>query len=159
MTKDAAIRAGLVAALGRVEKVGQVHDRERYATDAGTFKALYTWENADTGKREIRGWFVAYRSEVEIKRAGRTAVLIDWEVVGYVGFVDEDASEHTAVALARAVKAAIEADGTLGGACNRLAEAPDGGPVGVRVVRVEPVSFAGALAHRARLSLTTLHFA
>lgn len=158
MTAESAIRADIVAALTGVPTIGVVHDRERYVADAGKFKDLYTWANPVSGHREVRGWFVAYRSEASYWRVGRELVLIDWEVVGYVGFSDADETEHAAVALARAVKAAIEADATLGGACNRLA-APDDGPSGVRIVRVEPVSFAGVLAHRARLTFTTQHFA
>lgn len=160
MTELAATRTALAARIAAVPGVGAVHDRERYADQTRRLTDLYTVDPATPGAaRLLRGWFVAFRARRTSARRGRALVERDWEVIGFVGFDDAAGSEHLAGDLAEAVIAAIAADRTLGGTAARLLGPLEDGDGTPALVELAPVSFAGVVAHRIRIVLTTEHFA
>lgn len=156
-TTIAAIRAAIAAAIAAVPQIGVVHNRERYLAEPRKLAALYQW-TAPGGEKCLRGWFVAFRSISTAKRVGRKTETLTWEVCGLIGFDDDRDSESVAVALAAAVKTALEADPTLGGVVSRLGEPEEGDAGTVFIGEVVPVAFAGLVCHRARLTFTTQHF-
>lgn len=154
------VRAAIAATLAAVPGIGCVHPYQRYSKTGADLLRLYGWTDPDTGATALRGWFVTLVAERYGQiRAGRRTVVTDWRLVGLMGFDDAAASELTIAALARAVVDAFRADPTLGGTVNRQSDGGDfDAPSGCQIVSVEPVMFAGALAHRATLALTTQHF-
>lgn len=153
-----AIRAAIAAVIAAVPDIGVVHDRERYANDGRKLAALYQWTAPD-GSNPLRGWFVEFRSQSTSRRVGRRVETLTWEICGLLGFDDEGNSAAVADRLPGEVKAAIEADPTLGGTVNRLGVPEQGDAGTVFIGEVILVVFAGMNCHRARLTFTTEHFA
>jgi hypothetical protein len=153
----AAIRAAVAAVIAAVPEIGVVHDRERYAASNAKLAALYQWTSPG-GEKLLRGWFVEFRSQSTGKRVGRRTETLTWEICGLIGFDDDGDSAGVAGRLTAAVKTAIEADPALGGVVNRLGRPEEGDEGTVFIAAVEPVTFAGLICHRARLTFTTEHF-
>ena len=51
-------RAAIVALLGGVADIGQVHAFERYAREESAFRTLYLYTPAG-GEQQVRGWQVS----------------------------------------------------------------------------------------------------
>lgn len=155
------VRTAIVTTMSTAApNLGRVHPYQRYSKTGADLLRLYGWTDPATGTVVLRGWFVTLVAERYGQiRAGRRTVTTDWRLVGLMGFDDAAASELLITALARMVADAFRADPTLGGTVNRQSDGGDfDAPSGCQIISVEPVMFAGALAHRATLSLTTQHF-
>ena len=152
MTQNTATtRAALVATLAAVPGIGAVHDRERYATQAATLRALYVVQTDDG--EQLHGWYVrrlAFR--VERNGAGLKRVFTTWQLRGFMALRDESASEIVFDAVIDAVRAAVDADPTLGGAVQSTLFEREVGP---QLTASGPVMFAGVLCHAADMTLTT----
>lgn len=144
------IRDAIVSALRRVDGIGTVHDRERYAARQEDFRRLYMDEAGI-----VKGWFVALDARAESRPAlGRHNVTYRWRLHGYRSFDDEVRSEILFAQALEAVAAALRADDTLGGTVFDIS-APSGDETGLQIDTVEAVMFAGVLCHQARCRLTT----
>jgi hypothetical protein len=144
-------RAAIVAALQAVPGIGAVHDRERYASQAATLRALYVVQT-ETGE-QLHGWYVrrlAFR--VERNGAGMRRVFTTWQLRGFMALQDEAGSELAFDAVIDAVRAAFDADPTIGGAVQSTLFERE---VGAQLTASGPVMFAGVLCHAADMTLTT----
>lgn len=160
-TTNDPVRAAIVATLSTAAPdLGRAHPYQRYSKTSADLLKLYGWTDPATGSTVLRGWFVSLVAERYSQiRVGRRVVTTDWRLVGLMGFDDAAASELLIAALARTVVDAFRADPTLGGTVNRQSDGGDfDAPAGCQIVSIEPVMFAGVLAHRATLALTTQHF-
>jgi len=144
----ATIRAAIVAKLNTVSGIGVVHDYERYASQAADFRTLYL-----TGG-QILGWHVR-RVSVSSKfiAYGEWEETNSWEIRGYAGLNDADASEIAMDNLVEAIRAAFRADDDLGGVVDSCTT-PDA--AGIQLTSSVPVMFAGVLCHGVLLSLRTV---
>jgi len=153
MVEHRDIRAALVTTLQGVPGIGVVGTHQPYARDAGRFRALYL---DDAGR--LNGWFVRRVGLTRRQESrGRTAVVTRWRIQGYLALDDEGASELALDDMVDGIVAAVAADPSLGGAVAATLDPADGARAGVALDDAGPVTFAGVLAHGARLSLTTLH--
>ena len=144
-------RAAIVAALQAVPGIGAVHDRERYASQAATLRALYVVQT-ETGE-QLHGWYVrrlAFR--VERNGAGLRRVFTTWQLRGFMALQDEAGSELAFDAVIDAVRAAFDADPTIGGVVQSTLFEKE---VGAQLTASGPVMFAGVLCHAADMTLTT----
>jgi len=144
------IRAAIVAKLAAIPDIGVVHDYERFAVDEKSFRGLYLY-----GDR-IQGWNVR---RVRTQRVSGDDSIIDtrhvWRITGYRALSDAAASEIEFDAAIEALRAAFDADLTLGGAVDTIVT-PDAD--GLQLLISEPVMFAGVLCHQAVLELHTRIF-
>lgn len=147
----AATRAAIVAALEAIPDIGAVHDRERYANQHGSLRALYVVQT-DTGE-QLRGWYVR-RLAFRVERNGNAGrrVFTTWQIRGFMALQDEAASELAFDDLIDSVRRAFEADPTLGGAVQSTLYERE---IGAQLSASGPVMFAGVLCHAADLTLTT----
>lgn len=145
-----AVRTAIVGLLGGVTGIGQVHGYERYSHQEQAFRALYATGGA------VRGWFVQ-RSGFRRRQlgSGRELLTETWMVTGFMSLVDADQSELEMDGLVDRISASERADPTLGGVARGL---PVDGAAGFQLLDAGPVTFAGVLCHRARLSLLTQRF-
>lgn len=144
-------RAAIVAAMQAVPGMGAVHDRERYASQAASLRALYVVQT-ETGE-QLHGWYVrrlAFR--VERNGAGLRRVFTTWQLRGFMALQDEAGSELAFDAVIDAVRAAFDADPTIGGAVQSTLFEKE---VGAQLTASGPVMFAGVLCHAADMTLTT----
>lgn len=144
-------RAAIVAAMQAVPGMGAVHDRERYAAQAATLRALYVVQT-ETGE-QLHGWYVrrlAFR--VERNGAGLRRVFTTWQLRGFMALQDEAGSELAFDAVIDAVRGAFDADPTIGGAVQSTLFEKE---VGAQLTASGPVMFAGVLCHAADMTLTT----
>ena len=145
------VRAALVAKLQTVPGMGAVHDRERYASQQASLRALYVVQT-DEGE-QLHGWFVR-RLGFEVQQWGRgqRAVRTRWQLRGFMALQDETATELAFDAVIDGVRQAFNADPTLGGAVfgTQLDER-----IGPQLEASGPVMFAGVLCHAADMTLIT----
>lgn len=144
-------RAAIVAALQAVPGMGTVHDRERYASQQASLRALYVVPT-DTGE-QLHGWFVRRLSfTVQQWGRGQRALITRWQLRGIMALQDETASELAFDAVIDGVRKAFEADPTLGGAVfgTQLDK-----QIGPQLEASGPVMFAGVLCHAADMQLIT----
>lgn len=149
-------REALVALIASVPEVGLVHARERYAASEADFRAMYLFTPTG-GAQQVRGWWVRRSATAEHAINNlRTVSVVTWTVRGYMSFNDAQASELVFDELVEAIRSAVRADATLGGACP-IGPLKDGDDVtdGVQVTDAGPVMFAGVLCHSAVLQLKT----
>lgn len=155
------IRAAIVARIQTVPEIGRVHDCERSLANEGAVRQHYGWPQG-ASKPEVRGWFVRLASFNGVQdRIGRgRRITTAWQITGFIGFVDADASDLLVQQLVEGIATAFDADTRLGGAVHRCAagDGPDA-PAGIQGDSILPVRLAGVLCHRAILSLPTQHFA
>jgi len=152
MTQNTATtRAALVATLAAVPDAGVVHAWERYAKDLGRLRALYVAQLPEGD--QLRGWYVR-RLAFQVTRngAGRAFVHTTWLLRGLMAVSDEAQSELVFDDLVDAVRRAIEADPTLGGAVQTTLFEKE---LGAQLQAAGPVMFAGVLCHAADLVVTT----
>jgi len=149
MAALADVRAAIKSTLEGVSGIGVVHDYERYASQQGTFRALY--HSAAHG--QIRGWNFRRVARAERSPAtGRHVVTARWQIRGYMALDDSAATEKTFDDLVEGVVAAFRADDTLGGVVDTLIV---GDTAGAQLEEAGPVMLAGVLCHGARLGLQT----
>ena len=151
------IRAAIKAKILTVPNVGTVHDRERYATDQGSLRALYAFGDP----ARIQGWHIRRLATEEVSPAlGRYVVTNEWAIRGFMGFDDADQSEILFDGLIEQIRDVFRVDETLGGVVVATAPAREGTEkaIGIQVVDSGPVMFAGVLCHSAQLRLFTMHF-
>lgn len=163
MTDFAPVRTGIVSTLSGVAGIGRVHDCERGIQSDTAVRQHYGWPENAAGKADIRGWFPRLREFSGVQdRIGRgRRITTVWEIVGFVGFVDADASDLLVQQLLGRICAAFDADPRLGGAAIRCA-AGDGpnAPAGIQCESNVPVRLGqSVLCHRIILTLPTQHFA
>jgi hypothetical protein len=109
-------RTAIVALLGAVPAVGHFHDEEPYGRTQADFQDLYLWDNPDTGKKQLRGWFVRRVRTVErMGGVGRTINLHSWQLRGFMALERPD-SGKAFDALIEAMRRAVRTDPTFGGA-------------------------------------------
>ena len=152
MTQNTATtRAALVATLAAVPDVGVVHAYERYLKDWARLRALYVAAMPDGN--QLRGWYVRrLAARVTRNGAGRAIVHTTWLLRGMMAVSDEAQSELVFDDLVDAVRRAIEADPTLGGAVQTTLYEKE---LGAQLQAAGPVMFAGVLCHAADLVVTT----
>jgi hypothetical protein len=142
------IRAAIVAKLNAIPGIGLVHGYERFASGEKDFRAMYS-----NGSR-ILGWHVRRVATEETSVAlGRWQTIHRWEIRGYAGLSDADASEIAMDNLMEAIRDAFRADDSLGGAVDTCTR-PDA--AGIQIADSGPVMFAGVLCHGVRLTLRTV---
>lgn len=147
------IRTAIVTVMRFVPEIGVVQDRERYAKDMTTLKAMYQAPGLG-----LRGWFVRRQQVVETDRIQpRSVEYIRWRIQGVMAFDDANASELVFDNLIEQLRDTFRANDTLGGTVAQCALA-DGKDAGLQLDDAGPVSFAGVVCHGARLSLTTQRF-
>lgn len=148
------IRAAIKAKIETVANVGVVHDYERFASEAAKFRALYLTGTAPN--QRILGWHVRrVATREQYIAVSRWVVDHDWQIRGFMGIDDADATEKTFDALIESIRTAFRDDETLGAlvaACLK-----DETEV-ISVLDSGPVMLAGTLCHAARLALTTRHY-
>ena len=146
-------RAAIVALLGGVADIGQVHAFERYAREESAFRTLYLYTPAG-GEQQVRGWQVSNTAIDEHSNGrGRVVNTYTWRIRGFMSLADAQASELTFDALGEAVRAAYRADPTLGGIAQ-----PDDTLDGIQKADAGPVLFCGVLCHSALLNLNTREY-
>lgn len=144
------IRDAIKTTMNGVAGIGIVHTYQRYAKEQAAFKALFV-----TGT-ELKGWTIRKtRTREKSPARGRNNIVHTWQIDGYLGFDDANASEEAFDLLVEAVADAFRADETLGGV---VAETVVDGEAGIQVDDSGPVMFAGVLCHSARLRLGTRHY-
>lgn len=146
-----AIRAAITATMESVPDIGVVHGHERFAADEKAFRDLYLFDG------RIQGW--------NLRRVRTTRVTGDdgdsidtrhvWRITGYRSLSDGAASEIAFDAAIEALRAAFDADLSLGGVVASIVT-PEAD--GLQLVKSEPVMFAGVLCHQAVLELHTRLF-
>lgn len=150
-------RAALVALISGLADIGQVHDEEPYGKSEADFRRLYAWQpptpsNEPQPATQIRGWFVRRVRTVERELGvARVHDVHTWQIKGFLALQPPD-SGKAFDDLIEALRAAVRADPTLGGA---LDPGPLGQPSGVQVADSGPVLLAGALCHGCTLTLDT----
>ena len=148
-------RAALAAALGAVPNVGLVHDEEPYARAEAAFRALYMWANPDTGRDQLRGWFIRrVRTAERELGVGRTLNVHSWQVRGFMALEPPD-SGKTFDDLVEAMRQVLRTNPTLSGA---VQPGPLEQATGVQVQESTPVMFVGVLCHGATLTLNTFEY-
>jgi len=153
----APVRAAIAAKVAAVANVGQVHAYERYAREASALLALY--KSAAQGGERLLGWYVRQGGFQEVfVDTGRWVRDVDWEIVGYMGLDDADATEKKMAVLVDAIADAFRDDDDLGGAVASCIIDNRGDQAGIQLREFGPVLFAGVLCHRARLGVTTRIF-
>lgn len=163
MTDFAPVRAGIVATLSGVQEIGRVQEFERGIQADNAIRQHYGWPENSTGKADVRGWFPRIREFSGVQdRIGRgRRITTIWEIVGFVGFQDAEATDLIVQELLGRICAAFDADPRLGGSVIRCA-AGDGpnAPAGIQCESIVPVRLGtSTLCHRVILSLPTQHFA
>ncbi|SFO58827.1 hypothetical protein SAMN05443579_10414 [Variovorax sp. PDC80] len=162
MNQLATIRTAIVQTLGTVPAIGRVHDRERYLADETALRALFLHELPDHAL-QLRGWWLRRAQTSEHALNAVRGVAIDtWTLRGYLAFDDAAGSELAFDALIEAIRDAVRADPTLGGACalsplkdeDEDTEDTDG----VQVAEVGLVDFCGLKCHGATLRLRTWRY-
>ncbi|MCB1908811.1 MAG: hypothetical protein KDH15_15705 [Rhodocyclaceae bacterium] len=144
-------RAAIVAKLA-VLGIGVVHDHEPYAATLAALQALY--QDPDSGR--LNGWHVRRVATRELSAAiGCYLEYVSWQIRGYFALSEADGSERAFDAQIEAIRDAVRADPTLGGAVGNTAEDDD--EAGVQVQESGPVMFAGVLCHAATLRLVTIN--
>jgi len=153
MSTAAQIRAAIVATMRTVPGIGVVQDRERYAKDMPSLKAMY-----QASGKGLLGWFVRRQQIVETDRIQpRSVEYLRWRIQGVMAFDDASASELVFDDLIEQLRAAFRANDTLSGTVAQCALA-GGKEAGLQLDDAGPVSFAGVVCHGARLSLVTQRF-
>ncbi len=153
----APVRAAIAAKVTGVQNVGPVHDYERYLREASALLALYSSE-VQGGKR-ILGWYVRQGGFEEVfVDTGRWVRDVDWEIVGYMGLEDADATEKKMAVLVDAIADAFRDDDTVGGTVATCIIDNRGDQAGIQLREFGPVLFCGVLCHRVRLGVTTRIF-
>ena len=134
------IRDAIKTILEGVSGIGEVHDYERYHTDAAKLRALHVTSG------RLHSWTITRtRTQAEYRTNVQTERRHTFVLRGYYALDDVNASEKTFQTLVESIEAAFRSNDTLSGSCELA------GPL--QVERVEPVLFAGVLCHFAELSL------
>ena len=153
MTLIATIRAAIVAKLGSVTGIGNIHDYERYAQAEKAFRELY-----QSGDR-ILGWHVRRLATRTVSGMVGVGMQVSrWRIVGFMSLADSAASEKSLDDMVENVTDAFITDPTLGGAVTETCDLTLGEGTkdcGIQLENSEPVMFAGVLCHRVTLGLTT----
>ena len=153
MTVDQKIRAAIKATLENIPGIGVVHGYERFSKDPKSFAGLYLNEG------KLLGWHIR---RLNIREAEYSTmynrIIINWRIRGFAGLVDVAESELVFDNLVDAIRSAFRRLPLLCDLKGKdLAKIVNNGEAGVQVSSSEPVMFAGVLAHRVTLALTTEH--
>ena len=141
--KTQEIRNEIIKTLSEIPDIGNFQPFERYARDPATLKNFYIKE------KELCGWYVRRTSvREEAWTSGRNKVFQDWQIVGFMGLSDGDASEILFNAKIDAIRRAFRT-------C-ALQYADETGYV--QVSAIQPVMFCGILCHTAELTLQTVSY-
>ena len=153
MSYNQKIRAAIKATLEKVPNSGVIHEYERFSKDPKSFSAMYLKNNA------LLGWHIRRLNISEQKFSSMyNRVTITWRIRGFAGLVDGAGSELVFDELIDNIRAAFRRLPVLcDQAGEELAKTVVNGQAGVQVQNSEPVMFAGVLAHRVTLALTTEH--
>ncbi len=148
----AAIKAKIMAATAL--PAANVHDYERFTAEQARFRELYLYGVAPN--QRIHGYHIRRIGTAERHLAvGRYVVDHSWQLRGFLGIEDADATEKAFDAEIETIRTAIRDDDTLG---NLIATCINDSQAGVQVIDSGPVMFAGVLCHAARLALMTRHY-
>ena len=141
--KTQEIRNEIIETLSEIPDIGKIQPFERYARDPATLKNFYIKE------KELCGWYVRRTSvREEAWTSGRNKVFQDWQIVGFMGLSDAEASEILFNAKIDAIRRAFRT-------C-ALQSADETGYV--QVSAIQPVMFCGILCHTAELTLQTVSY-
>lgn len=140
---ESAIRAKIKSVLEGVSGMGTVHDYMRLTKSWDTFLTMF--KSGD----KINGWHFSRRAIATRQNTiGEKESAHIYQLRGYYGLKDDDASEKTFQALIDAVSAAFDDDETLGDTCDTH---PDWGPmtgaVGLQADIIEHRVFGTVLCH------------
>lgn len=163
MTDFAPVRAGIVSTLSGVTDIGRVHAFERGIQADAAIRQHYGWPENAAGKADVRGWFPRIREFSGVQdRIGRgRRITTIWEIVGFIGFQDAEASDLLMEQLLGRICAAFDADPSVSGSVLRSAvgDGPNA-PAGIQCESIVPVRLgASVFCHRIILTLPTQHFA
>lgn len=141
--KTQEIRNEIIKTLSEIPDIGKIQPFERYAREPTTLKNFYIKE------KELCGWYVRRTSvREEAWTSGRNKVFQDWQIVGFMGLSDADASEILFNAKIDAIRRAFRT--------RALQSADETGYV--QVSAIQPVMFCGILCHTAELTLQTVSY-
>lgn len=141
--KTQEIRNEIIKTLSGIPDIGKIQPFERYAREPATLKNFYIKE------KELCGWYVRRTSvREEAWTSGRNKVFQDWQIVGFMGLSDAEASEILFNAKIDAIRRAFRT-------C-ALQSADETGYV--QVSAIQPVMFCGILCHTAELTLQTVSY-
>jgi hypothetical protein len=152
---EATIRAAIVTAIQTVANTGSVYDYERWISKTNDLLTLF--KTTISGTDQLRGFVVTAEAGrfweeqiIGFQGSGKTGTVLityHYRVRGFLGVNDAAATEKTAVALAIAVRNALDASAAL--TSDKL-EDPD--PV-VSGATVNYVMFCGVLCHYIEISV------
>jgi len=152
------LRAAIVQTLNGVPQIGRVHDRERFASDEAALRALYL-HTLPGGAQQLRGWWLRRdATEERSLNVDRTLSVDTWTLHGRMAVDDTAASELAFDALIEAVRDAVRADPTFGGACATSPIKDEKATDGMQVGGTGAVSFCGVQCHGASLQLRTWRY-
>lgn len=144
------IRDALKLKVESVSGTGKVHDYERFSKEPSKLLELYK------SNRRFHGYHVRRVSTREVQAAvGRYVVSHGWQLRGFMGIDDADATEKLFDTEIEQIRDALRDDDTLGGL---IATMITDDQAGAQVIESGPVMFCDVLSHSARLALTTVHF-
>lgn len=137
------IRNEIIETLSAIPDIGKVQPFERYARDPVNLKNFYI-----KGK-QLFGWYVR-RTGVreEAWTSVKNKVFQDWQIVGFMGLSDTEASEILFNTKIDAIRRAFRT--------RALKSADETGYV--QVSAIQPVMFCGILCHTAELTLQTVSY-
>ena len=117
--------ARIAAIVSAVGDIGRVHSWPRFGDAAEHYVTTVD------GIRQIRGWEIGLDDTgIEGQRVteAHAAHYTNWRIRGYLSLADEAASYNTIIALAEQIRAGLEADPTLAGACLDMVGENQGSP-------------------------------
>ena len=113
------VRTALTAKVAGVSGVNKVYDYRRYWTDEATFVTKTVTSS------KVQWWTVSLKRRTLVDSASLEGIVyFTFEILGFYGLVDADASEKTFHALVEDVCEALSGDLELGGVCE--AGSPEG---------------------------------
>lgn len=148
-----AIRTAIATVMMAVPDIGVVHEYARYTKSMSGIKAFYF--SATHG--DIRGWHITRRrmNESSPLTGAHGPEETVWEITGYLGVNDAQATELALEVLVEVLREAFRTNDTLNNTVDGTFIVGEGKPFGLQLEEFDHVVFGGVLCHRAKCALYT----
>jgi hypothetical protein len=150
-----AIVADIKSKLMKIPDVGVVHDYARWSNDMAKFIQLFA-RDLPAGKKEVRGWEITRVAAPEKKRGNTFFRIHRFQVSGYMGLLDAEATDIAFQELIDTVcskfRVAEPADGDA--APWFYMDGPDSGKSCVQAETIDTRMFGSVLCHHADIFIT-----